>query len=342
MIEAITVADEDQRRRNDADVIPASGETRGDPALNSALRRRDVRADCTPALHDGQDGFYHRSKLHDDGVIAGPSANSAVEGTSAVTKEEASATEESAVTAGDPEECSEKVLRDEQPVTEDRAKFGVIRSSFVGEANSAMSALNTRGAGINHLVVANSALEDPAIESDSEAVPACRITDHYVIGEHGRVEVCPAIASATVSLASADLNAESDSDVATACRQDVIQPGDELAHAIVSSTVAANSADQRSDATKDYASREVLLLEGTKPIDDLATVDSALETLDDENSSDMARQHNVDAIYLGDKSEHVEARLAVVVASADMGPHVEDTYSLSKVSLLRGIGLISG
>ncbi|KAI9990398.1 hypothetical protein PInf_021365 [Phytophthora infestans] len=66
------------------------------------------------------------------------------------------------------------------------------------------------------------------------------------------------------------------------------------------SSFAANSADQHSRAETDYASREVLPLEGTKPNDDQG---SALETLDDENRSDVVRQHDVDATYLGDTLE---------------------------------------
>ncbi|KAI9996301.1 hypothetical protein PInf_013695 [Phytophthora infestans] len=98
------------------------------------------------------------------------------------------------------------------------------------------------------------------------------------------------IQSATVASASADLNAESDSDVATACRQDVSYTGDECAFREVSSAVLVNSADQHSDATKYYDGREVLLLEGIKPNDDPATADSALETLDAENGLDTVTE----------------------------------------------------
>ncbi|KAI9989087.1 hypothetical protein PInf_022820 [Phytophthora infestans] len=240
---------------------------------------------------------------------------------------------------------------------EDRAKFDVIRLSFVDEANSPMSALNTRSVGINHVVTANSALKNSAIGSDSEAVPACNKTTHYVREAYGRVGVCLAVAAdsasnsevllssdveanregiswtmkignhddegnarfkcgvdgsrfadvensamstpeaciiQSVDSASADLNAESDSDMATSCHQDVSYPGDAVVRTEVSSAVAANSADQHSDATKDYDSREVLLHEAIKPSDDPATADSALETLDAENGSDVISQHDVD------------------------------------------------
>ncbi|KAI9989086.1 hypothetical protein PInf_022819 [Phytophthora infestans] len=178
---------------------------------------------------------------------------------------------------------------------EDRAKFDVIRLSFVDEANSPMSALNTRSVGINHVVTANSALKNSAIGSDSEAVPACNKTTHYVREAYGRVGVCLAVAAdSAVDSASADLNAESDSDMATSCHQDVSYPGDAVVRTEVSSAVAANSADQHSDATKDYDSREVLLHEAIKPSDDPATADSALETLDAENGSDVISQHDVD------------------------------------------------
>ncbi|KAI9989104.1 hypothetical protein PInf_022841 [Phytophthora infestans] len=388
-IEVDTEADEDERRRGNAEVISTSGVTRSDPAINSAFKREDVRADCTSVLHDEQDVFYHLAKVEDDGAISDVSTNSAAEGTSAVrTKEEASATEDSAITEGDPEERSEQVLRDAQPAIDDRAKFGVIGPSIVGEVNSAMSTLTTISAGINHVVTANSALEDSAARNDLGAVPACHRTADYVKDECGRVDVCPAVAadsavqrpsvttansklevllsrdveanseglswtvktsdhsdegearaeygfdglspaavvnsamgtpkaciiqSAAVDSASADLNTESDSDVATACRQHVSYPRDAFARTEVSSAVAVNSADQHSNATKDYDSREVLLHEGIKPNDDPATADSALETMEAENGSDVVRRHDDGTIYLGDKVEHAEVRLAIVV-----------------------------
>ncbi|KAI9987341.1 hypothetical protein PInf_023350 [Phytophthora infestans] len=285
-IEADTGADEDQRRRDNADVISTSGVTRGDPAINSAFKREDVRADRTPALHDGQDVSYLLSKFEDNGFISDASTNSAVIGTSAVrTKEEASATEDSAITEGDLEECSEQVLRDDQPVIDGRAKFEVIRPSIVAEVNSAMSTMTSISAGINHVVTANSALEDPAVKNELGAVPVCHKTADYanvVNSAMGTPKTC-IIQSAAVDLASADLNAESDSDVATASRQDVSYTGDEFAFREVSSAVSMSSADQHSDATEYYDGREGLLLEGIKPNDDPATVDSALGTLDAEN-----------------------------------------------------------
>ncbi|KAI9986094.1 hypothetical protein PInf_024966 [Phytophthora infestans] len=362
-IEADTGADEDQRRRDNADVISTSGVTRGDPAINSAFKREDVRADRTPVLHDGQDVPYDLSKFEDDGTISDVNTNSAVEGTSEVrAKEEAPATEDSAITEGDPEECSKQVLRDEQPVIDDRAKIKVIRPSIVGEVNSAMSTLTTISAGINHVVTASSALEEPAARNDLGAVPAGHRTADYAREECGRVNVCPAVAAGSAvqrpsvttansklevllsrdveasseglswtvktsnhgdegeararcgidglssadvvspamdtpkasitqseagDSASADLNTESDSDMATACRQDVSYPGDAFARMEVCSGVAVNSAGQHSDATKDYDSRKVLLHEGIKPNDDPATANSALETMDAETGSDV-------------------------------------------------------
>ncbi|KAI9981746.1 hypothetical protein PInf_009515 [Phytophthora infestans] len=214
---------------------------------------------------------------------------------------EASGTEDSARTEGDPEECSEQVLRDEQPVIDDRAKFGVIRPSIVGELSS-------------HALTGS----ESTWKNDSEAVPACHKTAHYASEEYGRVDVCPAVAadsavqrpsvttansklevllsrdveahseglswtmttsnhgnegearakcgvdglssadvvnsamgtpkasiiqSAVVDSTSADLYAESDSDVATAYRHDVSYTGDEFAFREVSSAVSVNSAD---------------------------------------------------------------------------------------------------
>ncbi|KAI9991079.1 hypothetical protein PInf_018700 [Phytophthora infestans] len=51
--------------------------------------------------------------------------------------------EDSAVTEGEPEERSEHVLRDAQPAMDNRAKFGVIRPSIVGDVNSTVSTLTT-------------------------------------------------------------------------------------------------------------------------------------------------------------------------------------------------------
>ncbi|KAI9992454.1 hypothetical protein PInf_017865 [Phytophthora infestans] len=193
-IEADTEADEDERRRGNADVISTSGVTRDDPAINSAFKLEDVRADRTPVLHDGQDDSYHLPKFEDDDAISDVSTNSAVEGTSAVgAKEDVSATEDSAITEGDPEERSKHVLRDAQPVVDNRVKFGVIRPSIVGEVNSAVSTLTTISAGINHVVTANSALGEPAARNDLGAVPMCHRTTDYARDECGRVDVCPAV-----------------------------------------------------------------------------------------------------------------------------------------------------
>ncbi|KAI9990456.1 hypothetical protein PInf_021444 [Phytophthora infestans] len=362
-----------------------------------AFRLEDVRAGRTPALHDGQNVFYQLSKFEDDGAISDVNTNSAVEGTSAVrAKEDVSAIEDSAITEGDPEEDSEQVLRDQQPVIDDRVKLGVIRPSIVGEVNSAMSTLSTINAGINHVVTANSALKDSDIRDDSEAVPACHKTTDYASEEYGRVDVCHAVAaasavqrggpsatttnskldisnhgdeddaqaesringlssadvansamgtpkssiiqSASVDSASLDLNAESGSDVATACRQDISYTGDEFVFREVSSAVLVNSADQHYDATEYYDSRTVLLHEGIKPNDDPATADSALETMDAETDSDVVRRHDDDTIYLGDKDERADVISAIVVGSADTGPHVNYNYDYPEVLLLRGTG----
>ncbi|KAI9982485.1 hypothetical protein PInf_008440 [Phytophthora infestans] len=204
-------------------------------------------------------------------------------------KKEASATEDSAITERDPEECSEQVQRDKQPLIDDRAKFGGIRISIVGEANAAMSTLNTISAGIYHVVTANSVLDDPAVRNDLGAVPACPKTADYACKEFERVNAC-ICQSAAVDSAPAYRNAESDSDVTTASRQDVGYTGDEFAFREVSSAVSANSADQHSDATEYYDARKVLLLEGIKPYNGPATTDSALKTLDAEIDSDVVKQ----------------------------------------------------
>ncbi|KAI9981891.1 hypothetical protein PInf_009671 [Phytophthora infestans] len=326
---------DDERRRGNADVISTSGVTRGDPAINSAFKLEDVRADRTPVQHDGQDVSYQLSKFEDDGAISDVNTNSAVEGASAVrAKEDVSATKDSAITEGGLEERSEHALRDAQPVMDNRAKFGVIRQSIVGKLNSAVSTLTTISAGSNHVVTANSALGDPAAGIDLGAVPACHRTADYVKDECGRVDVCPAVVadsavqcpslmtansrlevllsrdvednseglswtvrtsnhsdegdaraeyrvdgwssaavvssamgtpkaciiqSTAVDSASADLNAESDSDAATACLQDVSYTGKKCAFTEVSPAVPVNSADQHYDTTEYYNGRKVIL-----------------------------------------------------------------------------------
>ncbi|KAI9992321.1 hypothetical protein PInf_017714 [Phytophthora infestans] len=274
------------------------------------------------------------SKFKDNGSISDASTNSAAEGTSAVrTKEEASATEDSVITEGDLEECSEQVLRDAEPVIDDRANFKVIRPSIVGEVNSAMITMTTISAGNNHGVTANSALKDPAVRNDLEAVPACPVVNSAM----GMAKTC-IIQSTAVDSASADLNAESDPNAATACRQDVSYTGEELAFRQVRSAVSVNSMDQRYDATEYYDSRKVLLHEGIKPNDDPATADSALETMEAKTGSVVVRRRDDDTIYLGDKLEHAEVKPAIVVDSVDMGLHVDNNYALSDVLLLRCIG----
>ncbi|KAI9986076.1 hypothetical protein PInf_024931 [Phytophthora infestans] len=147
-----------------------------------------------PVLHDCQDVSCQLSKFEDDGAISDVNANSAVEGTSAVRdKEDVSTPEDSAITEGDPEERSKHVLRDAQPVIDNRAKFGVIRPSIVGETNSAVSTLTTISAGINHVVMANSAFGEPAARNDLGAVPVCHGTTNYARDECGRMDVCPAV-----------------------------------------------------------------------------------------------------------------------------------------------------
>ncbi|KAI9981994.1 hypothetical protein PInf_009782 [Phytophthora infestans] len=358
--------------------------TRGDPAISSAFNLEDVRADRTPVLHDSQDVSYHLSKYEGGGAISDASTNSAVEGTRAVrTKEEASATEDSAITEGDLEECSEQDLRDDQPIIDDRAKFEVIRPSIVGEVSSAMSTLTTISAGINHVVTANSALEDPAVRNDlGLSQRAIRLPTTRVKGVDAWIPVLPSqqsqrdveanseglswtvktsnhgdegeprakcgvdelssadvVNSAMVGGGGLDVSGSKRGESfgrATACRQDVSYTGEEFALREVSSAVSVNSSNQHYDATEYYDSRKVLLHEGIKPNDDPATADSALETMEAETGLNVARRHDDDTIYLGDKFEHAEVRSTTVVDSADTGPHVDDSYNLSEVLQSRG------
>ncbi|KAI9981168.1 hypothetical protein PInf_010853 [Phytophthora infestans] len=319
------------------------------PRRQPTFKLEDVRADRTPVLHDGQDGSYHLTKFEDDGAFSDASTNSAAEGTSAVrAKEEVSATEDSAITEGDPEERSEQVLRDAQPVIDDRAKCGVIRPSLVGEVSSAMSTLTTISAGINQVVTATRRSKIKPQEMTWERIrrdigrPTTRgmSVDAWIDSDEGEARAESGVealsSAAVVNSASVDLNTESDSNVATTCRQDVSYPGDAFARKEVSSAVAANSADQHFDATKNYDSREVLLHERIKPNDDPATADSALETMWAETGSDVVRRHADDTIDLENKFEHAGVRSAIAVNSADTGPDVDDNYDLSEVSLLGG------
>ncbi|KAI9982338.1 hypothetical protein PInf_008266 [Phytophthora infestans] len=138
------------------------------------------------------------------------------------------------------------------------------------------------------------------------------------------------IQAATVSV---DLNAESDSDVAIACRQDVSYPGDAFAR--TKYVLPSQPAQRISTPT-----RQRIIIVGTYYYwkkSSLTTIQgSALETMDAENGSDVVRRHDVEATCLGDKSEHVEVISAAVVDSADMSPHAEDRYALPEVLLLRG------
>ncbi|KAI9982914.1 hypothetical protein PInf_006714 [Phytophthora infestans] len=260
IIEADTEANEDERRRGYADVISTAVVTRGAPAINSAFELEDVQADRTPVLHDVS---YHLPKFEDDGTISDASTSSAVEETSAVgTKEDASATEDSAIKEGDLEECSEQVLRDDQPVIDDRAKFEVIRLSIVGEANSAMSTLTT-------------------ISANSEGLNWTVKTSNH--GDEGEAQA--------------------------KCGVDRLSSAD-----VVNSALGTPKA---------------CTIQSAAPNDDPSTADSALETLGAKNGLNVVRRHDDDTIYLGDKFEHADVRSAMVVDSADTGPH-DDECNLTR------------
>ncbi|KAI9986081.1 hypothetical protein PInf_024939 [Phytophthora infestans] len=338
-IEADTEADEDERRRGNADVMSTSGVTRGDSAINSAFKLEDVRADRTPVLHDGQGVSNHLFKFEDDGAISDVSTNSAVGGTSAVrAKEDVSATEGSAITEGDPEERSEHALRDAQPVVDNRAKFGVIRPSIVGEVNSAVSTLTTISDGITHVVTANSALGEPAARNDLGAVPVCHGTTDYAKDECGRVDVCPAIVadsavqrpSVTTAnsklevLHSRDVEANSEGLSWTVNTSNHSDEGNARVKYVVdglSSAAVANSA---------MGTPKACIIQS-------AAVDSASEDLNTDRISDVATACRQDVRYTEDAFARTEVSSAVTTNSADEHFDATKDYDSLEVSLPEGI-----
>ncbi|KAI9999335.1 hypothetical protein PInf_004160 [Phytophthora infestans] len=325
-IEADTEAGDDERRRGNADVISTSGVTRGDPAINSAFKLEDVRADRTPVQHDGQDVSYQLSKFEDDGAISDVNTNSAVEGTSAArAKEDVSATEDSAITEGDLE-----------------------------------NARNTPYVTPNLLWTTK-----PTVVSSAMGTPKACI-----------------IQSTAVDSASADLNAESDSDAATACLQDVSYTGKKCAFTEVSPAVPVNSADQHYDTTEYYNGRRVLLSRDVKDnsegvswtantksnsaegearaesgVEELssaavvnsamgtqkaciiqsAAVDSASEDLNTESVSDVVTTCRQDVSYTEDAFARTEVSSAVTTNSADEHFNATKDHDSWEVLLLEGV-----
>ncbi|KAI9981758.1 hypothetical protein PInf_009528 [Phytophthora infestans] len=283
-IEADTEAGDYEKRRGNADVISTSGVTRGDPAINSAFKLEDVRADHTSVLHDGQDVSYQLTKFEDDGAISDVNTNSAVEGTSEVrATEDASATEDSAITAGGLEERSEQALCDVEPVADNRAKYGIIGPSSAAVVNSAMGTPETC---IIQSAAADSTSEDLNTESASDVVTACRQDVSYTEGAFTRTEVSSAVITDSADEHS-DATKEYDSwevllperikpnddpatadsaletvEAETAC-DDTIYLGDKFEHAGARSAIAVNSANTGPDAGDTYDLSEVSLLRGT-------------------------------------------------------------------------------
>ncbi|KAI9981163.1 hypothetical protein PInf_010793 [Phytophthora infestans] len=338
-IEADTEADEDERRRGNADAISTSGVTRGDPAINSAFKLEDVRADHTPVLHDGQDVSYQLSKFEDDGAISDVNATSAVEGTSAVrAKENVSATEESAITEGDPEERSEHALRDAQPVIDTRAKFGVIRPSIVGEANSAVSTLTTISAGINHVVTANSALGEPAARNDLGAVPVCHGATDYARDECGRVDVCPAVVED--SAVQRPIVTTANSKLEVLLSRDVEANSEGLSWTVnTSSNSDEGEARAESDVDGLRSAAVVNSAMGTPKacIIQSGAVDSASADLNTESVSDVVTACRQDVSYTEDAFARTEASSAVAANSADQLSDATEDYDSREVLLHEGI-----
>ncbi|KAI9999344.1 hypothetical protein PInf_004186 [Phytophthora infestans] len=115
------------------------------------------------------------------------------------------------------------------------------------------------------LMTANSRLEvllSRDVEDNSEGL-SWTVKTTVVSSAMGTPKAC-IIQSTAVDSASADLNAESDSDAATACLQDVSYTGKKCAFTEVSPAVPVNSADQHYDTTEYYNGRKVLLSRDVK------------------------------------------------------------------------------
>ncbi|KAI9994456.1 hypothetical protein PInf_011086 [Phytophthora infestans] len=287
-IEADTEAGDYEKRLGNADVISTSGVTRGDPAINSAFKLEDVRADRTSVLHDGQDLF----KFEDDGAISDVNTNSAIEGTIEVrATEDVSATEDSAITKGDLEERSEHALCGAQPVADNRAKFGIIRPSSAAAVNSAMG---TPAACITQSAAVDSASGDLNTESASDVGTACGEDASYTEDAFACTEVSSAVTTnsaidhsdatkdydnrevllpegikpnddpATAESALETMEAETGSDVVKQNDDDTIYLGDKFERAEVRSAITVNSADTGPDVDDNYDLSEVSLLRGTE------------------------------------------------------------------------------
>ncbi|KAI9993649.1 hypothetical protein PInf_015935 [Phytophthora infestans] len=318
-VEADTVADEDERRV-----------TRGDPAINSAFKLEDVRADRTPVLHDCQDVSYQLSKFDGDGAISDVNTNSAVEGTSAVrANEDVSTTKDSAITEGDPEERSKHVLRDAQPVIDNRAKFGV---------NSAVSTLTTISVGSNHVVTANSALGEPAARNDLGAVPVCHRTTDYAMNECGRVDVFPAVVADSAVQCPSVITANSKLEVFLSRDAEDINEGlSWKANASSNSDEGEGGAESGVDGLGSAAVVNSAMGTPKACIFQSAVVDSASADWNTESASDVATACRQDISYTEDAFTCTEVRSAVTTNSAGQHSDMTKDYDSREVLLPEGI-----
>ncbi|KAI9994434.1 hypothetical protein PInf_011064 [Phytophthora infestans] len=291
-IEADTEAGDYEKRLGNADVISTSGVTRGDPAINSAFKLEDVRADHVS---------YQLFKFEDDGAISDVNTNSAIEGTIEVrATEDVSATEDSAITKGDLEERSEHALCGAQPVADNRAKFGIIRPSSAAAVNSAMG---TPAACITQSAAVDSASGDLNTESASDVGTACGEDASYTEDAFACTEVSSAVTTnsaidhsdatkdydnrevllpegikpnddpATAESALETMEAETGSDVVKQNDDDTIYLGDKFERAEVRSAITVNSADTGPDVDDNYDLSEVSLLRDPKTVTKLATAE---------------------------------------------------------------------
>ncbi|KAI9990445.1 hypothetical protein PInf_021420 [Phytophthora infestans] len=315
-IEADTEAGDYEKRRGNADLISTSGVTRGDPAINSAFKLEDVRADRTSVLHDGQYVSYQLSKFEDDGAISDVNTNSAIEETSEVrATEDVSATEDSAITEGDFEERSEYALCDAQPVADNRAKFGIIRPSSAAASaavDSASGDLNTESASD----VGTACGEDASYTEDafactevSSAVTTNSAVDHSdATKDYDNREVLlpegikPNDDPATADSALETMEAETGSEVVRQHDNDTIYLGDKFEHAGVRSAIAVNSANTGPDADDTYDLSEVSLLRGTGTE---IGVKSTVTMVFDPGGIGYRLEHAVDEETASQKAGHV-------------------------------------
>ncbi|KAI9996136.1 hypothetical protein PInf_013519 [Phytophthora infestans] len=238
-------ADEDERRRGNANAISTSGVTRGDPAINSAFKLEDVRADRTPALHDDQDVSYQLSKFEDEGAIPAVVADSAVQRPS--------------VTTANPKL---EVLLPKDVEANSEGLSWTVNTSSNSDEDDAFARTKVSSA-----VTTNSADE----HSDAIKDYASR---EVLLPERINPNDDPAMADSALET----MEAETGSSKVRRHADDTIYLRDKFERAEVRSAVVVNSANTDPDADDSYDLPEVSLLEGT--IAEVGVTNSAATVFD--------------------------------------------------------------